>query len=137
MKSESGLAKLTRGNQVTIPRHIVQRIGLKQGRDYLKVEYDRGSIVMKPVEIRERIPDEVYSKPAEHSTQVGAGDVKATSRAARKILRERRKTPPLSSPPRPRAGWAEAARRMREQGQDRLLDRPTLTRFDDEEWRWR
>jgi antitoxin MazE len=37
----------------------------------------------------------------------------------------------------PRAGWAEAARQMRERGHDRLLDRPTSTRFDDEEWRWR
>ena len=37
---------------------------------------------------------------------------------------------------RPRAGWAEAAHRMRERGEDRLLDRPTPTRFDDEEWKW-
>jgi antitoxin MazE len=42
----------------------------------------------------------------------------------------------ISSRRRPRAGWAEAARRMREAGEDRLLDRPTGTRFD-EEWRWR
>jgi antitoxin MazE len=43
----------------------------------------------------------------------------------------------ISSRRRPRAGWAEAARRLREGGEDRLLDRPTPTRFDDEEWRWR
>jgi antitoxin MazE len=36
----------------------------------------------------------------------------------------------------PRAGWAEAARQMRQRGHDRLLDGPTRTRFDDEEWRW-
>ena len=35
-----------------------------------------------------------------------------------------------------RAGWAEAARLMRERGDDRLLDPPTATRFDDEEWTW-
>jgi antitoxin MazE len=35
-----------------------------------------------------------------------------------------------------RSGWAEAARRMRERGEDDLLDEPTATRFDDEEWRW-
>lgn len=34
----------------------------------------------------------------------------------------------------PRAGWAEAARRMRQRGEDRLLEAPT--RFDDEEWTW-
>jgi len=38
---------------------------------------------------------------------------------------------------RPRAGWAEAARRMRERGEDRLLDAPSRTRFDEEEWEWR
>ncbi|HLC25279.1 MAG TPA: AbrB/MazE/SpoVT family DNA-binding domain-containing protein [bacterium] len=38
---------------------------------------------------------------------------------------------------RPRAGWAAAARRMRKQGDDRLLDPPTTTRFDEEEWEWR
>jgi len=37
----------------------------------------------------------------------------------------------------PRAGWAEAARRMAERGDDRPLDAPTPTRFDDEEWEWR
>ena len=37
---------------------------------------------------------------------------------------------------RPRTGWAEAARAMSKQGHDRLLDEPTVTRFDREEWEW-
>ena len=37
----------------------------------------------------------------------------------------------------PRAGWAEAARRMRERSHDRLLDHRTATQFDDKAWRWR
>jgi antitoxin MazE len=37
----------------------------------------------------------------------------------------------------PRAGWAEAARLMRERGEDGLLDAPSPTRFDEEEWEWR
>jgi len=36
----------------------------------------------------------------------------------------------------PRAGWAEAARQLRERNDDRLLDGPVGTRFDDEEWQW-
>ena len=36
----------------------------------------------------------------------------------------------------PRTGWAQAAREMRERGQDVLLDTPA-PRFDDEEWEWR
>jgi len=38
---------------------------------------------------------------------------------------------------RPRTGWAEAARAMREQSHDTLLDEPTATRFDREEWEWK
>jgi antitoxin MazE len=38
---------------------------------------------------------------------------------------------------RPRMGWAEAARVMAKQGHDDLLDEPTATRFDREEWEWR
>jgi antitoxin MazE len=38
---------------------------------------------------------------------------------------------------RPRAGWAAAARRMRQRGEDQLLDPTTATRFDEEEWKWR
>ena len=38
---------------------------------------------------------------------------------------------------RPRAGWAEAARRARQRGQGRLLNEPTPTRFDNEEWQWK
>lgn len=37
---------------------------------------------------------------------------------------------------RPRMGWAEAARAMSKQGHDDLLDEPTPTRFDREEWEW-
>jgi antitoxin MazE len=37
---------------------------------------------------------------------------------------------------RPRTGWAEAARRMRELDEDHLLDPATPTRFDEKEWKW-
>jgi antitoxin MazE len=37
---------------------------------------------------------------------------------------------------RPRAGWGEAARTMAEARHDSLLDAPTATRFDREEWKW-
>ncbi len=43
----------------------------------------------------------------------------------------------ISSRREPRAGWAEAARQMRERDDDRLLDQPTGTRFDEKEWLWR
>jgi antitoxin MazE len=37
---------------------------------------------------------------------------------------------------RPRAGWADAARQMTASGEGQLLDAPTSTHFDDEEWAW-
>ena len=43
----------------------------------------------------------------------------------------------ISSRAAPRTGWADAARLMRERGDNGLLDAPTRTRFDDKEWRWR
>lgn len=43
----------------------------------------------------------------------------------------------ISRATKPRAGWAEAAQRMRDRDEDRLLDPPTPTRFDKEEWTWR
>jgi antitoxin MazE len=42
----------------------------------------------------------------------------------------------IESARRPRAGWAEAAHAMAEQGEDQLLDEPTPTEFDSEEWAW-
>ncbi|MBM4338206.1 MAG: AbrB/MazE/SpoVT family DNA-binding domain-containing protein [Deltaproteobacteria bacterium] len=35
-----------------------------------------------------------------------------------------------------RAGWADAARQMRQRNEDRLLDVPIPTRFDEKEWQW-
>ena len=52
-------------------------------------------------------------------------------------LQVRRGAVVISSHRRPRAGWADAARRLREAGKDGLLDKPTPTRFDEKEWRWR
>ena len=37
---------------------------------------------------------------------------------------------------RPRTGWPDAARAMAAARHDGLLDTPSLTRFDREEWEW-
>ena len=36
----------------------------------------------------------------------------------------------------PRSGWAEAATQLSERGEDKLLDEPVPTEFDDSEWTW-
>jgi antitoxin MazE len=40
----------------------------------------------------------------------------------------------IEAAPRPRRGWADAARAMAEAGDDALMDEPTPTSFDTEEW---
>ena len=35
-----------------------------------------------------------------------------------------------------RGGWADAAAQMAARGDDKLLDSPTSTRFDEEDWKW-
>jgi len=42
----------------------------------------------------------------------------------------------VSAARRPRAGWSEAAERMRAAEEDRLLDEPVATEFDENEWAW-
>jgi antitoxin MazE len=36
----------------------------------------------------------------------------------------------------PREGWAHCARLMRERTEDGLLDEPTATTFDRDDWKW-
>jgi len=42
----------------------------------------------------------------------------------------------ISSATKSRRGWAEAAIALATRGEDRLLDEPSPTIFDDEEWTW-
>ena len=43
----------------------------------------------------------------------------------------------ISAAARPRADWAKAALRAQERDEDRLLDEPTDTRFDEKDWEWK
>ena len=43
----------------------------------------------------------------------------------------------IASAARPRAGWAEAAKRGHARGDDRPLIAGSTSRFDDTEWAWR
>ena len=42
----------------------------------------------------------------------------------------------IRSAKRPRAGWVEAAQKMRQRGEDPLIDPNASNRFDREEWEW-
>ena len=43
----------------------------------------------------------------------------------------------IRSAKRPREGWEQAARLMRERNEDHVIDETTPTRFDRKEWKWR
>ena len=85
------LSKLTRGNQVTIPKSIVERIGLKAGKDYLDVEYTEGKIFLKPVDIEERIPKEVWERFKEKSLEEEKEDITLCDKESEGFLTRRAK----------------------------------------------
>ena len=80
------LAKLTRGNQLTIPKVIVKRLGLKPGSDYLEVEYAEGIIYIRPVDVEERIPPETYERFKEKVLREEKGDVTLSAKEAESFL---------------------------------------------------
>lgn len=85
------LAKLTRGNQVTIPKAIVKKAGLKTGNDYLEVEYAEGIIYLRPVDVEERIPPEVFEKFKEMALSEEKGDVTLSAGEIEDFLARRAK----------------------------------------------
>lgn len=85
------LTKLTRGNQITIPKAIVDKAGLKVGGDYLDVEYARGIIYLKPVDIEERISKEALDRFKKKALSKEKGDITLTAEEAEGFLLRRTK----------------------------------------------
>ena len=85
------LAKVTRGNQVTIPKEIVLKLHIKDGDDYVDISLANGAIIMKPVDVEERIPDEVYERFIKKALKVEPGDVVLTEKQAENFLKKRMK----------------------------------------------
>lgn len=85
------LSKLTRGNQITIPKSIIERAGLKIGRDYIDVEYVDGVIYLKPVDIEERISKEDLEKLKKKALKEDKADVTLSAKEAEGFLAQRAK----------------------------------------------
>lgn len=85
------LAKVTRGNQITIPKSIIERLGIKMGRDYVDIEYENGIVYLKPVDIEERIPNEVWDKFKLRVLKREKGDVTLPAQKAEGFLAKRAK----------------------------------------------
>ena len=85
------LAKLTRGNQITIPKSIVKKAGLKMKQDFLDVEYANGLIQMKPIEIEERICPETFEKFQKASLKINKGDILVDENESKSFLSKQTK----------------------------------------------
>ena len=68
------LAKITRSNQITIPKEILLKAHLSVESDYVDVQYHHGMITIKPVDVEERVSSEQYDKFAAWALQKKAGD---------------------------------------------------------------
>ena len=86
------LAKVTRGNQVTIPKAIAMKAHIRNGNDYVDVSYEKGVILIKPVDVEERIPPEALDRFEAKVSKREPGDKTFTSMdEAIKYLRGRQK----------------------------------------------
>lgn len=85
------LTKLTRGNQITIPKPIIEKAHLKSGSDYLDVEYREGVIYLKPVEVEERIAPEILEKFQKQMLKKEKEDVLVNEKQAEGYLIKRTK----------------------------------------------
>jgi len=85
------LTKLTRGNQITIPKPIIEKAHLKAGSDYLEVEYRGGLIYLKPVEVEERIAPEIFEKFQKQALRKERGDVAVEAKEGEEFLSKRTK----------------------------------------------
>ena len=56
------LVKRTRGNQVSIPKRVLEQAGVGEQDRYFDVEYRGGLICLKPVTVEEKIPDRAYEE---------------------------------------------------------------------------
>jgi AbrB family looped-hinge helix DNA binding protein len=85
------LAKVTRGNQVTIPKDIVKRAHIREGNDYVDVVYVKGVICLKPVDVEDRIPDENYERLIQKAFTEEQGDQSVSAEESKSFLRKRAK----------------------------------------------
>ena len=85
------LTKLTRGNQITIPKPVIEKAQLKAGSDYLEVEYREGIIYLKPVDVEERIAPEVFEAFQKQVFKKERGDVLVDEKESMDFLLRRAK----------------------------------------------
>jgi len=56
------LVKRTRGNQVSIPKKVLEQAGVREHDRYFDVACRGGLICFKPVTVEEKIPDRAFEQ---------------------------------------------------------------------------
>ncbi len=56
------LVKRSRKNQVALPKAVLERAGLGPDDVYFSIVYKAGAIILRPVEIEEKIPPEALAR---------------------------------------------------------------------------
>ncbi len=56
------LVKRSRKNQVALPKSVLERAGLGPEDVYFSIVYKAGAIILRPVDIEEKIPPEALAR---------------------------------------------------------------------------
>jgi len=91
---------------------------VEQARDNLQEAWELFLETASPEEIENRLHQEIFVTQVEVEPQASDGAI---------ILGRMTDV---------RSEWEEAAKKMRERDEDRLLDSVTSTRFDEQQWDW-
>lgn len=70
------LTKRTRGNQITLPKQLIQEARLHDGDVYFDITYKHGTFYLKPVSVtvEEKTSDEAFTTFAEAALKKARGD---------------------------------------------------------------
>ncbi len=68
------LVKRSARNQVSIPKTVLERAGLGENDLYFDVQYEKGRIVLIPIQVEEKIPKEDLERFEAETLKQEAGD---------------------------------------------------------------
>ena len=86
------LTKRTRGNQITLPKHLIEEARLSEEDVYFDITYKNGVFSLKPVSVRieDKISDEAFATFARLALKKAKGDrTFSNASEAEKFLRRR------------------------------------------------
>lgn len=68
------VVKKSSKNQIAIPKSVLERAGLGSQDVYFNVAYERGRIILTPLEFEEKIPKEALERFEAETLKRGPGD---------------------------------------------------------------